>query len=123
MQPVDYTSAIASCTELNRDWIPSRIEQIYQRDRFTISLALRTLKAKPWLTICWHPEAARICLGDPPPRIKDTFTFSDQLRHQLKGLALIDIRAIAPWERGLRPAICPTPRRSSTLALIRRDYG
>jgi predicted ribosome quality control (RQC) complex YloA/Tae2 family protein len=99
MQPVDYTTLIASCTELNRDWIPARIEQVYQRDRFTISLALRTLKAKPWLTICWHPEAARINLGDPPPRIKDTFTFSDQLRHQLKGLALTGIKAIAPWER------------------------
>ena len=99
MQPVDYTTLMATRTELNRDWIPSRIEQVYQRDRFTISLALRTLKAKPWLTICWHPEAARINIGDAPPRIKDTFTFSDQLRHQLKGLALISIKAIAPWER------------------------
>ncbi len=101
MQPVDYTTLMAACTELNRDWIPSRVEQVYQRDRFTISLALRTLKAKPWLTICWHPEAARINIGDPPPRIKDTFTFSDQLRHQFKGLALIGIKAIAPWERVL----------------------
>ncbi len=99
MQPVDYTTLMASCNELNRDWIPSRLEQVYQRDRFTISLALRTLNAKPWLTICWHPEAARINIGDPPPRIKDTFTFSDQLRHQLKGLALTSIKAIAPWER------------------------
>lgn len=101
MQPVDYTTLMASCEELNRDWIPSRIEQIYQRDRFTICLALRTLKAKPWLTICWHPEAARINIGDPPPRVKDTFTFSDQLRHQLNGLALTGIKAIAPWERVL----------------------
>jgi predicted ribosome quality control (RQC) complex YloA/Tae2 family protein len=101
MQPVDYTTLMAVSAELNRDWIPARVEQVYQRDRFTISLALRTLKAKPWLTICWHPEAARINLGDPPPRIKDTFTFSDQLRHQLKGLALIAIQAIAPWERVL----------------------
>ena len=101
MQPVDYTTLMASWVELNRDWIPSRLEQVYQRDRFTICLALRTLKAKPWLTICWHPEAARINIGDPPPRIKDTFTFSDQLRHQLNGLALTGIEAIAPWERVL----------------------
>lgn len=101
MQPVDYTTLMASCAELNRDWIPSKIEQVYQRDRFTISLALRTFNARPWLTICWHPEAARINIGDPPPRIKDTFTFSDQLRHQLNGLALINIKVIAPWERVL----------------------
>lgn len=99
MQPVDYTTLMASCAELNRDWIPARLEQVYQRDRFTICLGLRTLNARPWLTISWHPEAARINLGDAPPRIKDTFTFSDQLRHQLKGLALTAIKAIAPWER------------------------
>ena len=99
MQPVDYTILMASCAELNQAWIPSRLEQVYQSDRFTISLALRTLKAQHWLTICWHPEAARINIGDSPPRIKDTFTFSDQLRHQLKGLALTGIKAIAPWER------------------------
>ncbi|MEL7409621.1 MAG: NFACT family protein, partial [Cyanobacteria bacterium J06558_2] len=99
MQSVDYTTLMASCAELNRDWIPSRLEQVYQRDRFTICLGLRTLKARPWLTISWHPEAARIHIGNAPPRTKDTFTFSDQLRHQLKGLALTSIQAIAPWER------------------------
>ena len=101
MQPVDYTSLAAISAELNRDWIPARIEQVYQRDRFTIAIALRTLKARPWLTICWHPEAARIHLGDAPPKVRDTFTFSDQLRHQLNGLALIEIKAIASWERVL----------------------
>ena len=109
MQPVDYTTLMASCEELNRDWIPSRLEQVYQRDRFTICLALRTLKAKPWLTICWHPEAARINIGDSPPRVKDTFTFSDQLRHQLNGLALTKIRAIAPWERVLELQFAQRP--------------
>ena len=101
MQTVDYTTLLATRAELNRDWIPARVEQVYQRDRFTISLALRTLKARPWLTICWHPEAARLNIGDPPPRVKDTFSFSDCLRHQLNGMALTKIDAIAPWERVL----------------------
>lgn len=101
MQPVDYTALIAACAELRRDWIPARTEQVYQRDRYTIALALRTLKKREWLTICWHAQAARICLGDPPPRTPDTFTFSDQLRHQLNGLALIAIQIVAPWERVL----------------------
>jgi predicted ribosome quality control (RQC) complex YloA/Tae2 family protein len=101
MQPVDYTTLIAACTELGRDWIPARTEQVYQRDRYTIALALRTLKKREWLTICWHAQAARICLGDPPPRTPDTFTFSDQLRHQLNGLALIALEIVAPWERVL----------------------
>ena len=101
MQQVDFSTLIAACCELRSDWVPGRTEQVYQRDRYTIALCLRTLKRRGWLTISWHPQAARICLGDPPPKTPDTFTFSDQLRHQLSGLALIGINAIAPWERVL----------------------
>jgi predicted ribosome quality control (RQC) complex YloA/Tae2 family protein len=101
VQPVDFTTLTAACYELRSEWVPGRTEQVYQRDRYTIALCLRTLKRRGWLTISWHPQAARICLGDPPPRTPDTFTFSDQLRHQLTGLALVSIEAIAPWERVL----------------------
>jgi predicted ribosome quality control (RQC) complex YloA/Tae2 family protein len=99
MQSVDFTTLTAACAELRTQWLPARIEQVYQRDRYTIALALRTIDRRGWLTLCWHPQAARICLGDAPPRTPDTFTFSDQLRHQLNGYALIAINAIAPWER------------------------
>jgi predicted ribosome quality control (RQC) complex YloA/Tae2 family protein len=99
MQSVDFTTLTAACAELRTQWLPARIEQVYQRDRTTIALALRTIDRRGWLTLCWHPVAARINLGDAPPRTPDTFTFSDQLRHQLNGYALIAINAIAPWER------------------------
>ncbi|MBD2358686.1 NFACT family protein [Tolypothrix sp. FACHB-123] len=99
MQPVDFTTLTAACSEIRTHWLPSRMEQVFQRDRYTISVALRTLKQRGWLEISWHPQAARICIGDPPPRTPDTFTFSQQLIHQLGGLALIAIEAIAPWER------------------------
>lgn len=101
MQSVDYTTLRAAAAQLKANWIPARTEQVYQRDRYTLQIALRTLKQRGWLTLSWHPQAARICLGDPPPRIPDTFTFSDQLRHQLAGLALTHIKEIAPWERVL----------------------
>ncbi len=101
MQPVDFTTLMAACRELRSEWVPGRTEQVYQRDRYTIAISLRTLKSRGWLTICWHPQAARICLSDPPPRTPETITISDQLRHQLTGLALIGIEAIAPWERVL----------------------
>ncbi|MBF2050435.1 MAG: NFACT family protein [Elainella sp. C42_A2020_010] len=99
MQPVDFTTLTAACAELRTDWLPARLEQVYQRDRYTIALALRTLDQRGWLTLSWHPQAARLCIGDPPPRTPDTFTFSQQLRHQLNGLALVAIVPIAPWER------------------------
>lgn len=99
MQPVDFTTLTAACSEIRANWLPSRLEQVYQRDRYTIAIALRTLKQRDWLEISWHPQAAHICIGDPPPRSPDTFTFSQQLIHQLSGLALVAIEAIAPWER------------------------
>ena len=99
MQPVDYTTLTAACSELRAHWLPSRLEQVYQRDRYTIAVALRTLKQRDWLEISWHPQAAHICIGEPPPRLPDTFTFSQQLVHQLGGWALVEIQAIAPWER------------------------
>ncbi|BAZ06857.1 hypothetical protein NIES3974_35190 [Calothrix sp. NIES-3974] len=90
---------MAVCAELRTDWLPARVEQVYQSDRMTISMALRTMKSRGWLEISWHPQAARIHIGNPPPRKPDTFTFSQQLIHQLGGLALVEIRSIAAWER------------------------
>lgn len=99
MQSVDYTTLVAICDSLNNSYIPSRLEQVYQIDRYTISLCLRSLHQKAWLTISWHPQAARICIGNPPPRGKDTFTFSEQLRHLINGYALIGVKIVADWER------------------------
>ncbi|BAU10876.1 fibronectin-binding A-like protein [Leptolyngbya sp. NIES-3755] len=101
MQPVDYTTLMAICAELRSQWLPAKFEQAYQRDRFTVLLALRTLKKRGWLTLSWHPQAARIHSSDPPPRDPDTFTFSQQLRHQLGGLALVGIEPVSPWERAI----------------------
>jgi len=81
--------------------LPARLEQVYQRDRHTLCLGLRTMDKRGWLLLSWHPQAARLCISDPPPRTPDTFTFSQQLRHQLNGLALVSIEAIAPWERAV----------------------
>ncbi|MBE9223356.1 NFACT family protein [Cyanobacterium stanieri LEGE 03274] len=99
MQPVDYTTLVAICDSLNAEYIPSRLEQVYQCDRTSISLCLRSLKKKSWLTIAWHPQAARICIGNAPPRKKDTFTFSEQLRHLISGYALIGVNIVSEWER------------------------
>lgn len=99
MQPFDYTTLKAVCYSLQQEYIPSRLEQVYQIDPYTLTLCLRSVKKKSWLTISWHPNAARICIGNPPPRIKDTFTLSEQLRHLINGYALIAINIVTPWER------------------------
>ncbi len=109
MQPVDFTTLVAVRQELVNHSLPARLEQVYQVDRFTISLALRTITGRSWLTISWHPQAARIHVGDAPPRSPDTFTFSQQLWHQLGGLALCEVAIVKPWERVLDLRFCQRP--------------
>lgn len=92
---------MAICTDLQAHWLPARLESVYQRDRHSIALALRTLNQRRWLTLSWHPQAARLCFEAPPPRVPDTFTFSQQLQHQLGRLALVAIVPLSPWERVL----------------------
>jgi predicted ribosome quality control (RQC) complex YloA/Tae2 family protein len=109
MQPVDFTTLMAVCDELRAHWLPARLENVVQRDRFTICIALRTLTERGWLTVSWHPQAARIHLDNAPPRVPDTFTFNQQLKHQLNGLALVEVAPIAPWERVLDLKFAPRP--------------
>lgn len=101
MQPVDFTTLAALSADLQSCWLPARCEQFYQRDRYTLFIALRTLENRGWLAVSWHPQAARLHLSSPPPKAPDTFTFSQQLKHQLGGLALTQINLISPWERVL----------------------
>ncbi|MEM6501065.1 MAG: NFACT RNA binding domain-containing protein [Cyanobacteria bacterium P01_C01_bin.89] len=99
MQPVDFTTLAAVCADLNDSWQPARVEQVFQRNPFTVFLCLRTLNSRGWLAISWHPQAARIHVAAPPPKAPDTFTFSQQLLHQIKGFALVNYAWVAPWER------------------------
>jgi len=101
LQPVDFTTLMAVSSDLRKYWLPARCEQVYQRDPYTLFIALRTLESRGWLAISWHPQAARLHIAEPPPKRNDTFTFSQQLKHQLGGLALTQINSIAPWERVL----------------------
>ena len=109
MQPVDFTTLMAICHSLQADWVPSRCETVVQIDTTTVALALRTLDRRGWLTISWHPQGARLHLGDAPPKGPDTFTFSQQLKHQINQLALVAIAPLAPWERALDLQFGPRP--------------
>ncbi len=99
MQPADLTTLVALTHELNQACVPARLEQVHQSDRHTIHLQLRTLEKKQWLLLSWHPQAARIHLCTPPPKQPDTFTFSQQILHQVAGFALVSVKLTSPWER------------------------
>jgi predicted ribosome quality control (RQC) complex YloA/Tae2 family protein len=109
MQPVDFTTLMAVSQDLQTHWVPSRCEQVVQRNTTSIAIALRTLDRRGWLTVSWHPQGARLHLGEAPPKGVDTFTFSQQLKHQLNQLALVAIAPVAPWERVLDLQFGPRP--------------
>lgn len=99
MQPADLTTLVALTHELNIACVPARLEQVHQSDRHTIHLQLRTLEKKQWLLLSWHPQAARLHLSAPPPKQPDTFTFSQQILHQVAGFALVSVQLTSAWER------------------------
>jgi predicted ribosome quality control (RQC) complex YloA/Tae2 family protein len=99
MQQVDFTTLWAACQELAAPWVPAKVETVYQFDKHTLAIGLRNLSGRGWLALAWHPEAARLHLTQPPPKVPDTFTFSQQLRSQLGGLALVSLGLVSPWER------------------------
>ena len=99
MQPADLTTLVALSHELNEVCVPARLEQVHQSDRHTLHLQLRTLDKKQWLFLCWHPQAARLHLCAPPPKNPDTFTFSQQILHQVAGFALVSVNLTSQWER------------------------
>ncbi len=67
MQTVDFTTLTAICQDLLLQWLPARIEQVYQRDRYTISIALRTLQKRSWLTILGIPSPLDYVLATHRP--------------------------------------------------------
>jgi predicted ribosome quality control (RQC) complex YloA/Tae2 family protein len=101
LQPVDFTTLLALREDLGQMLLPARLEQVHQGDRYTLYLALRTLQGRRWLTLCWHPQAARICIGDAPPKQTEVFSFGPQVWHQLGSLALVALETPVPWERVL----------------------
>ncbi|MCC5900229.1 MAG: NFACT family protein, partial [Phormidium sp. BM_Day4_Bin.17] len=63
MQPVDFTTLCAIYADFRTFWLPARLEQVIQSDRTQLALALRTLDRRGWLRLCWHPQAAHLCLS------------------------------------------------------------
>ncbi|APB32472.1 fibronectin-binding A-like [Gloeomargarita lithophora Alchichica-D10] len=109
LQSCDLTTLVAVCQELRRDWVPARIERVLQTDKHHLYLGLRTLTERGWLLLSWHPQAARLHASPAPPAEPDTFTFSQQLWHQLGHLALTDLRLSNPWERVVDLHFAPRP--------------
>lgn len=114
----DYTALVASVCEIHELAVPTKVEVAVQADAYTLVLGLRGLESKCALHVSWHPNAARVCLGPPPPRVHktDNLSFGEQCHANLRGLILVRAALPEPWERlavfdfAERPGAPPTFR-------------
>ena len=71
LQPVDFTTLLLACKELNATAMPARLEGAHQIDRQHLLLALRvSAQTTAWLELSWHSGAARLARPldpDGPP--------------------------------------------------------
>ena len=81
----DYTALVASVCEVRALGVPTKVELAAQADAYTLVLGLRGIDGNVALHVSWHPDAARVCLGPPPPRIHKT----EQLSFGEQGHALL----------------------------------
>ena len=97
----DYTALVASVCEVRALGVPTKVELAAQADAYTLVLGLRGLDGNVALHVSWHPDAARVCLGPPPPRIHKTeqLSFGEQCHALLRTLVLTRAALPEPWER------------------------
>ena len=122
MQLFDLTTAIAVHRNLLDTCSPARVEIVQQTDLYTLHLALRTLQGRRWITLCWHPQAARFHIGRRVPKQPDPFQFSGTVQ-RLRGLALSNIVQLDPWERVFDWQFAPRPHDDILVHLYLETMG
>ena len=97
----DYTALVASVAEIRALAVPTKVEVAVQADAYTLVLGLRGLEGKTALHVSWHPDAARVSLGPPPPRVhkSENLSFGEQAQAVLRNLILVEASIPEPWER------------------------
>ena len=97
----DYTALVASVAEIRALAVPTKVEVAVQADAYTLVLGLRGLEGKTALHVSWHPDAARVGLGPPPPRVhkSENLSFGEQAQAVLRNLILVEASIPEPWER------------------------
>jgi len=128
VQSVDFTTLTALLDELNDKAIPSKLENVFQSSANKISFGLRTVEAKEWLSLSWHPQHSYLCLSSIAPAAKkdkedQNYTLSALLRSLLQGLALTEAHVAAPYERVARLNFAERPGDAPKYSLFLELFG
>ena len=97
----DYTALLASALEISRVATPTKVEIAVQGDAYSVVLGLRGLEGNAALHLSWHPNAASVRLGPPPPRVhkSEQLAFGERMNATLRGLILTRVTLPERWER------------------------
>ncbi|GFH11532.1 NFACT-R_1 domain-containing protein, partial [Haematococcus lacustris] len=81
--------------EIQRELVPSKLEQLVMADKTSVSLRLRSLRSPgTWLTLSWHHQAGRVCLAAAGPlrtgAASEVYGLQEQLSSKLQGLVLLE---------------------------------
>lgn len=102
LQSVDYSTLAACVAELQRSWLPAKVEQTVQVEEHVLALRLRTLTGSAWLYLSWHPAAGHLALSESGPErgsISEAFQFGEQVSKLCRGLVLTNASLPYAWER------------------------
>ena len=100
-QSLDYTSLYLSVQELAKVSVPGKVENIVQENEYNIFFGIKTENGNNvWLQFCWHPTAARIGLGNAPPKGETIpYSFAATLRALLRGYSVTKIHIPTAFDR------------------------
>ena len=121
----DYTALVASVCEVRALATPTKVEIAAQADAYTLVLGLRGIDGNVALHVSWHPDAARVCLGPPAPRIHKTeqLSFGEQCNALLRNLVLTRASMPEPWERIASFSFADRTRRRRQIYAALRSHG
>jgi predicted ribosome quality control (RQC) complex YloA/Tae2 family protein len=123
---VDFTTLAACVAELQRNWLPAKVEQAVQVETSMLALRLRTLRGNAWLYLSWHPNTAHVGLSERGPErgaVSEAFQFGEQVNSLTRGLVLSDVCQPHPWERVVQLSLAPRPAEPPVISLMCEVQG
>jgi len=121
LQPVDFTTLTGACNEIRERWLPARIEQVYQRDRYTIVLGYARSISGVARYFLASPSCSSLYRRSTTPGTRYVY-LQPTTAAPVSGLALVACDPIAP---GSALWICSLPvvQGSRPLAFVRRNHA
>lgn len=126
IQSVDFTTLAACVAELQRNWLPAKVEQAVQVETSMLALRLRTLRGNAWLYLSWHATTAHLGLSEQAPErgaVSEAFQFGEQVNSLTRGLVLSDVCQPHSWERVVQLSLAPRPTEPPVINLMCEVQG